>query len=68
MLTWKIKVFAIITYRIFFHPLAKYPGPLIAKVTDAYQLYYAWRGDRHLQFWRLHQKYGKIHLIKGALK
>ncbi|GFP54894.1 hypothetical protein ACSS6W_002789 [Trichoderma asperelloides] len=53
-------VFAIITYRIFFHPLAKYPGPVIAKVTDAYQLYYAWRGDRHLQFWRLHQKYGKI--------
>ena len=45
-------------YRIFFHPLAKYPGPLLAKLTDAYQLYHAWKGDRHLEFWRLHQRYG----------
>ncbi|KAG7104331.1 Cytochrome monooxygenase AKT7 like protein [Verticillium longisporum] len=50
----------LIVYRIFFHPLAKYPGPLIAKVTDAYQLYHAWKGDRHLEFWRMHEKYGKI--------
>lgn len=45
-------------YRIFFHPLARYPGPVIAKLTDAYQLYHAYRGDRHLEFWRLHQRYG----------
>ncbi|KAI5460553.1 cytochrome P450 [Mariannaea sp. PMI_226] len=47
-------------YRIFFHPLSKYPGPLLAKVTDAYLFYFAWRGDRHLEFWRLHEKYGSI--------
>ncbi|RCI13112.1 hypothetical protein L249_0054 [Ophiocordyceps polyrhachis-furcata BCC 54312] len=52
--------FAIAVYRIFFHPLAKYPGPLLAKVTNIYQLYYAYRGDRHLEFWRMHQRYGKI--------
>ncbi|KAK4187659.1 putative cytochrome P450 E-class, group I [Podospora australis] len=23
-------------------------------------LYYAWRGDRHLEFWRMHEKYGKF--------
>ncbi|KAL3952158.1 cytochrome P450-like protein [Purpureocillium lilacinum] len=50
----------IVVYRIFFHPLAKYPGPLLAKVTDAYQLYHAYKGDRHLEFWRMHQRYGKI--------
>lgn len=23
-------------------------------------LYYAWRGDRHLEFWRMHERYGKF--------
>ncbi|KAB5542502.1 cytochrome P450-like protein [Coniochaeta sp. 2T2.1] len=46
-------------YRIYFHPLSKYPGPLLAKLTDGYMLYHAWRGDRHLEFWRLHQRYGR---------
>lgn len=23
-------------------------------------LYFAWKGDRHLEFWRLHEKYGKF--------
>ncbi|KAK5995578.1 Cytochrome P450 monooxygenase AKT7 [Cladobotryum mycophilum] len=52
--------FGLIVYRVFFHPLAKYPGPFLAKITDAYQLYHAWKGDRHLEFWRMHQKYGKV--------
>ncbi|PFH57170.1 hypothetical protein XA68_15415 [Ophiocordyceps unilateralis] len=47
-------------YRIFFHPLAKYPGPLLAKVTNIHQLYHAYKGDRHLEFWRMHQRYGQI--------
>ncbi|KEZ38899.1 Cytochrome p450 family protein [Scedosporium apiospermum] len=53
-------LFALVVYRLFFHPLSKYPGPWLAKVTNGYQLYHAWKGDRHLQFWRLHQKYGPI--------
>ncbi|KAI4861351.1 cytochrome P450 [Hypoxylon rubiginosum] len=55
-----IYVVGLVVYRLFFHPLAKYPGPFIAKITDAYQLYHAWKGDRHLEFWRLHERYGKI--------
>ncbi|KAI1647477.1 cytochrome P450 [Daldinia loculata] len=55
-----IYVVGLVIYRLFFHPLAKYPGPFIAKITDAYQLYHAWKGDRHLEFWRLHEKYGKV--------
>lgn len=47
-------------YRIFLHPLAKYPGPLLAKITDLYQTYHALKGDRHLEFYRIHEKYGPI--------
>ncbi|CAK7217244.1 hypothetical protein SEUCBS140593_003143 [Sporothrix eucalyptigena] len=53
-----VYLFGLVVYRIFFHPLAKYPGPLLAKITDAYMLYHAWKGDRHLEFWRLHETYG----------
>lgn len=52
--------FAFIVYRIYFHPLAKYPGPFFAKLTDLYSTYHAWKGDRHLEFWRCHERYGPI--------
>ncbi|GKT50620.1 cytochrome P450 monooxygenase apf7 [Colletotrichum spaethianum] len=52
------QVAGIVVYRLFFHPLAKYPGPFIAKITDGYQLYHAWKGDRHLDFYKLHSQYG----------
>jgi cytochrome P450 len=47
-------------YRLYFHPLAHYPGPLIARCTDAYELYQANRGERHLNLWRLHDRYGPV--------
>ncbi|KAG0646657.1 Cytochrome P450 monooxygenase AKT7 [Hyphodiscus hymeniophilus] len=53
-------VIVLAVYRLTFHPLAKYPGPFWAKVTDWYQVYYAWKGDRHLEFWRCHEKYGVV--------
>ena len=55
-----LQAVGIIVYRVFFHPLAKYPGPFLAKITDAYQLYHAYKGDRHLEFWRMHEKYGML--------
>jgi cytochrome P450 len=50
----------IIFYRLTFHPLSGYPGPWLAKVTDLYLAYHAWKGDRHLEFWRGHEKYGPV--------
>jgi hypothetical protein len=41
-----------------FHPLAKYPGPFLAKFTDLYLTYYAYKGSRHLAFHRAHVQYG----------
>jgi cytochrome P450 len=42
------------------HPLAKYPGPLLGRISGFYSVYQAWKGERHLDFYRLHQKYGKV--------
>lgn len=46
------------TYRLTLHPLAKYPGPLLAKLTSFYGVYHAYLGDIHLDLQRLHEKHG----------
>ena len=51
-------VVLLVTYGITLHPLAKFPGPLLAKVTELYPLYRSIVGDRHLTIWRLHEKHG----------
>ncbi|KAL8827690.1 MAG: hypothetical protein Q9191_003035 [Dirinaria sp. TL-2023a] len=52
--------FCIAVYNAVFHPLAKYPGPFLARFTDLYAAYHAWKGDIHLDMWRCHEKYGKF--------
>ncbi|OCL05749.1 cytochrome P450 [Glonium stellatum] len=59
-LSFALYVFVVIIYRLTLHPLAKYPGPFLAKITDCYLAYHAWKGDRHLEYWRCHEKYGKL--------
>jgi hypothetical protein len=51
-------VLGTVAYRLTLHPLARYPGPFPAKITDLYLAYHAWKGDRHLEFHRCHEKYG----------
>ncbi|GJC97906.1 fatty acid synthase subunit alpha reductase [Colletotrichum higginsianum] len=43
-----------------FHPLAAYPGPFLAKCTDLYAAWHAWRGTLHLDMYRCHKKYGRL--------
>ncbi len=42
------------------HPLAKYPGPFLGRLTPLYDLYHAYIGDKHLVLYHLHQKYGRV--------
>ena len=53
-----LKTIAVVTYRIFFHPLAKYPGPWLGKITNLYAGYHSWRGDLHVDMLRCHEEYG----------
>lgn len=53
---------ALITYRIFFHPLAKFPGPKLAAASLWYEFYYdvVLRGQFIWKIQEWHEKYGPI--------
>jgi hypothetical protein len=48
-------------YRLFFHPLAKFPGPRLAAITTFYEGYFdvVLKGKYTFRFEKLHKKYGK---------
>jgi len=51
-----------VIYNLYFHPLAKFPGPKITAATKAYEFY--WDVIKQGQFFneiqRMHEKYGRI--------
>ncbi|KAI1332327.1 cytochrome P450 [Xylariaceae sp. FL0255] len=51
---------AVFTYRLLAHPLSKYPGPFLAKLTEAYEGFYAATQRLPLVTQQNHQKYGPI--------
>ena len=54
-------VFFTVSYRLsFLHPLAKYPGPMIAKSSKWWGAYVGIRGDLHLYYKSLHDRYGDV--------
>lgn len=52
---------ALTIYRLYFHPLAKFPGPKIAAITRWYEAYYdvALDGRYEKRIIEFHRKYGK---------
>ena len=52
---------SIIFYRLSpFHPLARYPGPRIARVSKLWHAMMVYEGHQHLYLEKLHKKYGDV--------
>ena len=49
---------SVVFYRLTLHPLAKFPGSLLAAATDGPDIYRTSTGDRHLDQLKDHEKYG----------
>jgi len=49
-------------YRLYFSPLAGFPGPKIAAATGLYEFYYDWwlSGQYIFEIEKMHKKYGTI--------
>ncbi|KAH8670784.1 averantin oxidoreductase [Xylariales sp. PMI_506] len=47
-------------YNIYFHPLARFPGPLLAKISPVYSIWGLFRGRWPFDVHQLHLKYGPI--------
>ncbi|XP_014559029.1 hypothetical protein COCVIDRAFT_13940 [Bipolaris victoriae FI3] len=45
-------------YRVYFHPLAHIPGPILSKLTSLWLHYHAYIGDEASVIHKLHQQYG----------
>ncbi|KAI1122789.1 trichodiene oxygenase [Nemania abortiva] len=57
-----ILVSTVAFYRLFFHPLAKFPGPKLAAVTRSFEAYYdvVCNGQYTFKIAEMHKKYGPI--------
>ncbi|KAI1778815.1 cytochrome P450 [Hypoxylon cercidicola] len=55
-----LSISVLVSYRIFLHPLSKYPGPLLAKISEVYAGYYAISMNLHIRTRLDHLKYGPV--------
>ena len=58
----KIVLYSIwhVVYNLFLHPLASFPGPKLAAVTQLHYIYYLLSGKLPFNNLKLHEKYGPI--------
>jgi hypothetical protein len=57
---WIVFLVSLAIYRLYFHPLAKFPGPKLAALTKWYEFYYEaiLRGQFTFRIQEMHKKYG----------
>ena len=53
-----IQLFLTLVYRLIMYPLAKCPGPFLAKITDFYGANHGWHQNSHVDAWICHETYG----------
>ncbi|PSN68465.1 cytochrome P450 monooxygenase-like protein [Corynespora cassiicola Philippines] len=58
--TGAVYIFARVIYNLFFHPLAKYPGPNIARITNMWLVRTYMSGQMHNIMEEQHQRYGDV--------
>ncbi|KAK3324443.1 putative cytochrome P450 [Cercophora scortea] len=47
-------------YNVYFHPLSSYKGPILARSTLLWRIWYSFRGHIHLAIDQGHKKYGPV--------
>ncbi|ESZ98156.1 hypothetical protein SBOR_1459 [Sclerotinia borealis F-4128] len=57
-----------VIYNLYFHPLAKFPGPIIAAITDGWIYWHNTFGNYHKTMIDLHKKYETSHPPHGQVK
>ena len=58
----------VVIYRLYFHPLAKLPGPFLARVSSVPAYYHTVKKDRHVWLWCLQENYGMFELTELVLR
>lgn len=51
-------IVSVVFYRLYLHPLAKYPGPLLARISDIPSYRHTTKLDRHVWLLQLQEQYG----------
>lgn len=57
---WMVISTSMVIYRLFFHQMCKFPGPLWARISMWFWVPIEMRGQRHLVIPELHKKYGHV--------
>lgn len=55
----------VVTYRLYFSPLARFPGPRLAAATSWYETFFdLWNNNFPEVLGKMHEKYGRLDLEK----